>query len=734
MPNQKLTTACARDIEVLVSDKCVWTGSLPETFGDEEDNLCTWISVVPTAKKTARTARQDDRLSSSRSTIAVTDSKDAAEGRHLSQSARVDKASAGAPLWLSESLSSSAVPLSSRGVFSSIEAKQTDLFVAEDKASSGNLTARRRQQPVSFESASADWKQFQDSKERDRHLHSISQNDTRDKAAREKLAEAKHPHSGTSENEARHKPVEMVPLLLRSTSSSSSMWDSLEHFSKTNRSRLPQATDEDGAYSNSAILKAAGKGVPERRLASSKTSSALLSELRSTPSTPYGPGSGTSTTSSSVPSKSSTQSLTTVNSQRVISEKAPAAPSIPVLPSGTRLKLEILSTWGDPHYVGLNGIDIFDQHGELVSFQNPDRQVRACPASINELDEYSDDPRVAKNLVDDVNFTSDDFHMWLAPFTLGEEHFVELEMDAKTSISMIRIWNYNKSRAHSFRGVRHARLILYGSTRSSTGASSPGSSGSVIFEGEISKALGLVNVDSIDQSCEVILFTRDEVILQAIEANDKTLMKFAQNNEEETHSIVANVRSSMEMQRPRTSDKGTSGNTGVGVAGTAKEYESYTDYMSAGNNEEQPRVGKDGRPMTAAVRSQAVRRSIDSWVSYNGEPQEKSPVLKKVAEKYDEDEEEQEDDESLVRGRRLTIKLLSTWGDMNYIGLTQLDVLVGKNGVPFSLDQSYINATPRDLESVRMAGKFVLILDDHAHSWLLYISLGIMEILELWTR
>lgn len=710
MPNQKLTTACVRDIEVLMSDKCVWTGSLPETFGDEEDNLCTWISVVPAVKKTARTARQDDHLSSSRSTIAVTDSKDAAEGRHLSQSARVDKASTGAPLWLSESLSSSAVSLSSRGVSSSIEAKQTDLFAAEDKASSGSLTARRRQQLVSFESVSADWKQPQDSKERDQHLHSISQNDARDKAAREKLAEAKHPHSGTSENEARHKPVEMVPPLLRSASSSSSMWDSLEHFSKTNRSRLPQATDEDGAYSNSAILKADGKDVPERRLANSKTSSALLSELRSSSSTLYGPGSRTSTTSSSVPSKNSTQSLTTVNSQRVISEEAPAAPSIPVLPSGTRLKLEILSTWGDPHYVGLNGIDIFDQHGELISFQNPDRQARACPASINELDEYSDDPRVAKNLVDGVNFTSDDFHMWLAPFTLGEEHFVELEMDTKTSISMIRIWNYNKSRAHSFRGVRHARLILYGSTRSSTGASRPGSSESMIFEGEISKALGLVNADSIDQSCEVILFTHDEMILQAIEANDKTLIKFAQNNEEEeeTHSIVANVRSSMEMQRPRTSDKGTSGNIGVGVAGTAKEHESYTDYMNAGNNEVQPRVGRDGRPMTAAVRSQAVRRSIDSWISHSGEPQEKSPVLKKVAEKYDEDEEEQEDNESLVRGRRLMIKLLSTWGDMNYIGLTQLDVLVGKNGVPFPLDQSYIDATPRDLESVRMAGKFVL--------------------------
>lgn len=40
---------------------------------------------------------------------------------------------------------------------------------------------------------------------------------------------------------------------------------------------------------------------------------------------------------------------------------------IPELPSGSILKLDITSTWGDQHYIGLNGIEIFNNRGQLVN-------------------------------------------------------------------------------------------------------------------------------------------------------------------------------------------------------------------------------------------------------------------------------------------------------------------------------------------------------------------------------
>ena len=39
---------------------------------------------------------------------------------------------------------------------------------------------------------------------------------------------------------------------------------------------------------------------------------------------------------------------------------------IPTLPSGRNLVLNLKSTWGDKHYIGLNGIEVFTDKGELA--------------------------------------------------------------------------------------------------------------------------------------------------------------------------------------------------------------------------------------------------------------------------------------------------------------------------------------------------------------------------------
>ena len=67
-------------------------------------------------------------------------------------------------------------------------------------------------------------------------------------------------------------------------------------------------------------------------------------------------------------------------------------------------------------------------------------QITADPADINVLPEYTKDPRVVTNLIDGVNRTRDDTHLWLAPFAKGRRHCIEVTFDKPVHIAMMRIW------------------------------------------------------------------------------------------------------------------------------------------------------------------------------------------------------------------------------------------------------------------------------------------------------
>ncbi|XP_017704135.1 PREDICTED: protein KIAA0556 homolog isoform X7 [Rhinopithecus bieti] len=174
---------------------------------------------------------------------------------------------------------------------------------------------------------------------------------------------------------------------------------------------------------------------------------------------------------------------------------------IPVLPYGQHLVIDIKSTWGDRHYVGLNGIEIFSSKGEPVQISN----IKADPPDINILPAYGKDPRVVTNLIDGVNRTQDDMHVWLAPFTSGKSHSITIDFTHPCYVALIRIWNYNKSRIHSYRGVKDITMLL---------------DTQCIFEGEIAKASGTL-AGAPEHFGDTILFTTDDDILEAIFYSDE---------------------------------------------------------------------------------------------------------------------------------------------------------------------------------------------------------------------
>ncbi|GMF13536.1 unnamed protein product [Phytophthora lilii] len=178
---------------------------------------------------------------------------------------------------------------------------------------------------------------------------------------------------------------------------------------------------------------------------------------------------------------------------------------IPELPHGQHLVINILSTWGDPFYVGLMGIEVFDHTGHAVHLSDVDKQLSADPPDLNVQGQDRLDPRTADKLVDKHYFTCDELHAWLAPFSRGQNHFIYMDFDYPLSISMLRIWNYNTTRIHSYRGARYVEISL---------------DGKFVFKGEIRRAPGSV-IEDIDDCNECILFTMNQSILQLIEKYEK---------------------------------------------------------------------------------------------------------------------------------------------------------------------------------------------------------------------
>lgn len=86
----------------------------------------------------------------------------------------------------------------------------------------------------------------------------------------------------------------------------------------------------------------------------------------------------------------------------------------PLLPQGFILRIVLHSSWGDRFFIGLNGIQVFNDKGQNIVNKGL-VQIRADPSSINKLQGYERDKRVITNLINGKNNTTADTNIWLAP-------------------------------------------------------------------------------------------------------------------------------------------------------------------------------------------------------------------------------------------------------------------------------------------------------------------------------
>jgi hypothetical protein len=319
---------------------------------------------------------------------------------------------------------------------------------------------------------------------------------------------------------------------------------------------------------------------------------------------------------------------------------------VPELPKGRILEFNLYSNWGDKFYIGMNGIEIFDERGQPVRIDPS--CVAATPADLNVLTDVTGDPRTADKLVDGVYSTCDETHCWLAPFyNRGIVNKVSIDLGKKTSISLIRLWNYNKNRVHSARGVKELSIKI---------------DGMLMFFGMLPRASGeLVDVSL---NCEYIVFCK-ESLFEAIELND-----WMSSTSTKPDGAVLQLDS----QKPRPATP-----SGIDQTGRVGKLGEISDIKRRLEIEKKKIMDLDeARRRRAEENKRAAETAATSSTLKSYHPSSDKPQF--------------------IECQKLSIQIIANWGDKHFVGLSGIEFL-DEDENPIRLTEEMINARPRDVKT-----------------------------------
>jgi hypothetical protein len=106
-----------------------------------------------------------------------------------------------------------------------------------------------------------------------------------------------------------------------------------------------------------------------------------------------------------------------------------------------KLRINIISNYGNQLSVGLTGINLIDNNNNKIDYDSA-CSIGALPKDLRTVYEDEEDFRIFENLFNGDNNTIDENNMWLTLIN-GYPH-IEICFDHYVNLSRIEIWNFNK--------------------------------------------------------------------------------------------------------------------------------------------------------------------------------------------------------------------------------------------------------------------------------------------------
>ncbi len=130
---------------------------------------------------------------------------------------------------------------------------------------------------------------------------------------------------------------------------------------------------------------------------------------------------------------------------------------------GLAIEVMLVDNWGDPSHMGLTSIALLDAANRQPIALRPDQVTVSLPAVLE--GDLMTPGEVAK-LIDGVDVTTDESHMWVCPTTPHPHSSspqlpsLTITLDTPTSLGGLRVWNYNTSMEESYKGVQMCGCVF----------------------------------------------------------------------------------------------------------------------------------------------------------------------------------------------------------------------------------------------------------------------------------